>query len=285
MIKEIIIILLCIPLYVINSFCDKYVSSKGHSGAVYNTLKFLVGSICFLPILFFLDGGIKLETGALVCGAACGIMYAISKMIILKGYEETSVAFMTFCHSAGMIVPCVSGHFFWQEKLSLAAIVGIALTVFSAVLLKGGKEDKKRYSYLGVSIGITVFLTSGGVMVCQKLMGIYFPNESVGAYNFYSFLVPFLILGFMSGAKNKGKGSAKKVLPFAAGSALSLCIISFVMTSIAGKVPSVIMFPLFNGIGIVLVCIGSVFAFKEKMNMQKALGIALGLSGLFLINI
>ena len=282
--NEIIIILLCIPLYVINSFCDKYISSKGYSGALYNALKFFVGSICFLPMLFF-DGARAFEFGAVICGSACGIMYAISKMIILKGYEQTSVAFMTFCHSAGMIVPCVIGHFFWQENLSFVALVGILLTVFSAVLLKGGKEDKKGYSLLGVAIGTVVFLASGGVMMCQKFMGIYFPSQSVGAYNFYSFLVPFLIIGALGAFKKGEKGSAKKSLPFAAASALSLCIISFVMTSIASTVPSVIMFPLFNGVGIVLVCIGSVFAFKEKMTLKKAIGIAVGLVGLYFINI
>ena len=76
----------------------------------------------------------------------------------------------------------------------------------------------------------------------------------------------------------------KKVLPFAAGSAVSLCIISFVMTGLAGKVPSVIMFPLFNGIGIVLVCIGSVFAFGEKMTVKKAVGLCIGILGMCLVN-
>ena len=281
--KEILIILACVPLYVINSFCDKYVSAKAHSGSLYNALKFLIGSICFLPMLF-LDGEFKFEIGAFACGATCGVMYAISKMIILTGYEKTSVAFMTLCHSAGMIIPCVIGHFFWSENISLIALIGIILTVFSAVLLKGGKEDKKSYSIFGVIIGILVFLTSGGVMMCQKLMGIYFPLQSVSAYNFYSFLVPCIIIGGLSFKKRKGAVNIKNVIPFAAGSALSLCIISFVMTSLAGKVPSVIMFPLFNGIGIVLVCIGSIFAFKEKLTAKKAVGLIVGIFGMCLVN-
>lgn len=168
--------------------------------------------------------------------------------------------------------------------MSFVALVGIILTVLSAVLLKGTGGERKNYSLIGVVIGITVFLTSGGVMICQKLMGIYFPLQSVSAYNFYSFLIPCIIIGAMSLGKTKGNGSVKKVLPFAAASALSLCIISFVMTSLAGKVPSVIMFPLFNGIGIVLVCVGSVFAFKEKMTAKKAGGLCIGILGMCLVN-
>lgn len=280
--KEILIILSCLPLYVINAFCDKYVSAKAYGSALYNTLKFLIGSICFLPMLFC-DGAFRFELGAFACGAACGIMYAISKMIILRGYAKTSVAFMTLCHSAGMIIPCVIGHFFWEESLSGIALVGIILTVLSAVLLKDGSGEKKSYTVLGVAIGVVVFLASGGVMICQKLMGICFPTQSISAYNFYSFLIPCILIGALSFGK-KESGGMKKVAPFSAASALSLCIISFVMTSLAGKVPSVILFPLFNGIGIVLVCVGSVFAFKEKMTAKKSVGLCIGIFGMCLVN-
>ncbi|MBE6680329.1 MAG: hypothetical protein E7598_07405 [Ruminococcaceae bacterium] len=282
--KEIIIILLCVPLYVINSFCDKYVSSKSlGKGYTYNTLKFLIGSICFLPMLIF-DAAPKFAFGVMHCGVLCGIMYAVSKTIILKGYETSSVAFMTLCHSAGMIIPCVIGYLFWNEKLSIFAFVGIMMTVFSAVLIKGGDGEKKGYSAIGIIIGIAVFVTSGGVMICQKLMGIYFPMQSVGAYNFYSFFVPCILLGIFTRKEKPTVKGTKSVLPFAIGSALSLCVISFVMTSLAGKVPSVIMFPLFNGIGIILVCIGSVFAFKEKMTVKKAVGLCIGILGMCLVN-
>ncbi|MBQ7010890.1 MAG: DMT family transporter [Clostridia bacterium] len=284
--KDIIIILLCIPLYVTNSFCDKYVSARGKgSGELYNAVKFFIGSICFLPLVLF-DGAPRFKAGVLLCGIACGMMYAVSKTIILRGYSKTSVAFMTLCHSAGMIVPCVIGHFFWGERLSLLALGGIVLTVLSAVLLKGGNEEKKGFTALGILIGAAVFLTSGGVMVCQKLMGMYFPEQSVVAYNFYSFVVPFLVIGaFLPKGKNRTAKDVKTVLPFAAGSAISLCVISFVMTSLAGRVPSVVMFPLFNGLGIVLVCAVSAIVFKERLNAKRMVGIILGLGGLFLISV
>jgi multidrug transporter EmrE-like cation transporter len=41
----------------------------------------------------------------------------------------------------------------------------------------------------------------------------------------------------------------------------------------------------FNGLGIITVCIGSIFVFKEKLNLQKVFGLIFGVLGLFLINI
>ena len=164
MIEEILIILACVPLYVTNSFCDKAISSKYEDcyTYIYNCIKFLICSLCIFPILFF-DNSTKFGWGSLFCGIACGLMYAISKTIMLKGYERTSVAFMTLCHSSGMIIPCVIGALFWNEGLSVFAFVGIIMAVFSAVLLKGGEGKKKGYSVLGILIGIAVFATAAAL--------------------------------------------------------------------------------------------------------------------------
>ena len=121
-------------------------------------------------------------------------------------------------------------------------------------------------------------------MVVQKLMGLYFSEQSVSAYNFYSFVVAFLILSFFTRGKDFEPKSKKRVFLCAAGSAISLCAISLVMTSLAGSVPSVILFPLFNGLGIIFVCIGSVFVFKEKMTAKKIIGLILGVCALCLVN-
>lgn len=281
--SKILIVLACVPLYVLNAFCDKHISSQ-EGNMLYNVIKFLIGSLLLLPMALT-DSAPKFELGVAFCGVACGVMYAVSKTVILKGYKKTSVAFMTLCHAAGMIIPCVIGHFFWLEKLSILSVVGILLTMTSIVLLKDSKTDKKKFKTVGIVIGIVVFLTSGGVMVAQKLMGLYFAGQSIGAYNFYSFIVAFFILCFFAKSKNIDKKSKKAVLICSMGSAVSLSIISIVMTKMAGSVPSVVLFPLFNGLGIIFVCVGSVFVFKEKLSIKNVVGLLLGVCGLCLVNL
>lgn len=285
MIKEILIILACVPLYVANSFCDKHVSAKDGNRHVflYNAIKFLTAALFSLPFMLA-DAAPKWTLGSLLCGVGCGIMYAISKVWILKGYEQTSVAFMTLCHAAGMILPCVVGHFLWSEHLTILAVLGILLTIVSIVLLKGPPHGQRINSKIGILIGLIIFATSGGVMLLQKCMGRYFVEESVAAYNFYSFLVAFLILCPRIRLSKSERTPCKKLFPYAIGSALSLCIISLVMTSLSGRVPSVILFPLFNGLGIILVCLGSIPVFHERMTKKKLFGLIGSVLGLCLIN-
>lgn len=286
---KIIIILACVPLYVINSFCDKVVSTKKGSAYnyIYNCVKFFFCSICMVPMLF-LETPSAMPLSGLICGISCGLMYSVSKTVMLKGYETTSVAFMTLCHSSGMILPCVLGYFLWSEKLSLLSIVGIFITIMAIVLLKDNKTTRNRFKTKDIIFGLIIFLTSGGVMITQKVMGIYFKEQGVTLYTFYSFIVPTLILFLLSkpqSIKNINRQDKKTITFCALGSAISLSVISLVMTRLASNVPSVILFPLFNGFGIIAVCIGSVFAFKEKLNTKNIVGLILGVLGLCITNL
>lgn len=285
-----LILVSCIPLFVANSFCDKAISLKNANGYSYNRIKFLAGSLFLFPV-FLAEGPSYTQTGAVICGVSCGILYCISKTIILKGYRKTSVAFMTLCHAAGMIVPCVVGHFLWSEKLNLFSFCGITLTVAAIAMLKeSGASSPKRMVFSGILIGIVVFFSSGGVMIAQKVMGKYFANQSVIAYNFYSFLSAFFILCFFHDEKTlitpqNSVFLRGETIFYAAESAACLAAISVAMTDLAKSVPSVLLFPLYNGIGMILVCVCSAAVFREKMTVKKVVGIILGLCGLCLVNL
>lgn len=251
--------------------------------SLYNIIKFFIGTLILLP-LFLMDAS-KLEWGVVVCGILCGIMYAVSKMAILSGYEKTSVAFMTLCHSSGMLLPCILGHFLWNEKLTLLSIAGIIFVIISIMLLKDSKNLNESRNIKGMLIGIAVLVTSGGVMIVQKIMGIFFPQTGVNAYNFYSFASAFLLLIIFSKQGFLRCKIATKYVMCGLGSAGSLCVISLVMTYLASSIPSVIIFPLFNGSGIISVTLLSSVLFKENITIKKGCGLIIGLIGLLMINI
>ena len=287
--KEILIILACVPLYVCNAMCDKLVSAtiENKYSAVYNCIKFTLCSICVIPMLL-IGNAQALGMGSLLCGLVCSLLYAVSKTVVLKGYAATSVAFMTLCHSAGMILPCVLGHFLWEEKLSLLALVGIVVTVGAIGLLKDDGDTKAKIHAKGILYGSITFLTSAGVMLTQKCMGIYFADESIGLYNLISFAGAALILSSRIKTvqiRNDNPKAGRTVGFCALGSAVSLSVISFVMTSLASGVPSFILFPLFNGMGIILVCIVSAVVFKERLTAKKIISLIAGILGLYMINI
>lgn len=74
--SKILIVLACVPLYVLNAFCDKHISSQ-EGNMLYNVIKFLIGSLLLLPMALT-DSAPKFELGVAFCGVACGVMYAVS---------------------------------------------------------------------------------------------------------------------------------------------------------------------------------------------------------------
>ena len=122
-------------------------------------------------------------------------------------------------------------------------------------------------------------------MILQKLMGVYFFAQSISAYNFYSFVSAALILVCFEKPRVMKTAFCGKLLALSAASALSLCAISMVMTKLASSVPSVILFPLFNLSGIVLVTLMSALFFKERLTQKMIVGMILGMLGLFLLNL
>lgn len=64
-----------------------------------------------------------------------------------------------------IILACVPGHFFWSERLSIIAIIGILLAIVSIVLLKNNKGEKKGFDKIGIVCGVVVFVASGGIMI------------------------------------------------------------------------------------------------------------------------
>lgn len=233
--------------------------------------------------MFFGDAG-KFQWGIILCGILNGVILAISKVLMLYGYEKNSVAFMTLCHSSGLLLPCILGHFIWNETLTLPALIGILLVIFSILLLKD-TGSKKQTSFVGILIGLIILIASGGVMVLQKIVGLYFQGTGAEAFNFYGFLCATLLLSCLSGTGKITNCRQEKMGLCAAGSAISLCVISIVMTRMSSTIPSVIMFPLFNGLGVILVTLLSAKIFKEKLTVKSGIGVVLGLFGLFLTNL
>lgn len=125
-------------------------------------------------------------------------------------------------------------------------------------------------------------------MITQKAMGIYFKEQGVSLYILCSYVVPALLLLLRlkpQQVKSVSKEDKKTIIFSALGSAISLSVISYVMTIRAASVPSVILFPLFNGLGIITVCVGSVFVFKEKLSKKNIVGLILGVIGLYITNL
>lgn len=87
-----------------------------------------------------------------------------------------------------------------------------------------------------------------------------------------------------------GKNTAVNTLPeklwfYAIILAASVLSINVLITTLSKEIPAIILFPLFNGMGLILTSLMSSIVFKEKLTVISVLGLLAGVAGLVMVNV
>lgn len=116
--------------------------------------------------------------------------------------------------SAGLLLPCITGIFMFDEPMSAVQFIGIGLLIFSGWLLIGySKEQTGSFTMRTMLLLLGSMLSNGMVMVSQKMFSKFLPNESASVFSFLAFgllgvgmlifLIPYL-------CKKRSEQSLKK---------------------------------------------------------------------------
>ncbi len=152
------------------------------------------------------------------------------------------------------------------------------------------------------ALGGTLF--SGLVGVIQKIFASDFTSYKLSGFLNLSFvfiitfdLAVWVILQFVDQKKkqkeeeenaqkeNLIKGQILKTLVFTAILGICMGLVNKMNTYLSGKLPSIIVFPMLNGGGILLTTLLSVFLFKEKLTKKQALGVIVGVLSIIFISV
>lgn len=271
-----------------------------------DTMKINVITFSCAFIVVFLMGLSSLNTMfqvpwiLVICYAVCTLGSQIS---LMKAVELGSVSISSLFYSCGFILPTLFGSIYYQEPLHTLHIIGIILIVCSFVCSAKREKDKPfKFSWLIAALGGMFF--SGMVGIMQKL----FTNDYT-QYQLNNFLcVAFLLIILMSvlavfisrlsnkqnqkqqstASQTKGKKEnvlliKQRIFTIALGCVMGL--VNKANIYLSGILPSVIVFPVINGGGILATTICSRFIFKEKLSWAQKIGLLLGILGIISITI
>ena len=236
----------------------------------------------------------KISSFTLLLGILFGIITAIQFFFTLMSYENGPFSYTSVIVSLSTIIPALSGYLIWGESIATVQIIGMVLMLLCFFLsVDFSKSDKKASPLWFVYVFIT-FLATGFIGVMQKW------HQSS---EYKSELDGFLIIAFMTAFIFSIAGTAFSLLyskkegkeKFTKRDIAPLAIVFMVICGIcaaannkmnlylSGVIDSAIFFPVVNGGGMILSTIASVIIFKEKLGIQKCLGIAVGVLAVVLI--
>ncbi len=204
-----------------------------------------------------------------------------------RGFASLS----SLIYSCGFLIPIFYSALFLEESLSLYQILGI-LVLLGALVIILPPEKNGKFSFLWLTFAILSMLGSGTNAVIQKIhQNSDFKDE----------LVPFLILALtfaallslVSSFLFKGRNTSPHRTLYRSGNSVLLMILGGIVVGgmnvanlkLAGQIPAVIQFPVYNICSMLLTALAGRCFFGEKIGKRKLLGFLVGLGAITVIGL
>ena len=258
---------------------------------IFNALSYgVAGIIAFITTLF---SKISISTPTVICALFYGIIVVSLQTVSIVSMKVGSMSTTAICVMYGMIIPSLAGPIFWKENIGALQIVGICIMIASLWLLKDTekktKNQAKSASFKGTVLALIAFVLSGMAGVMEKIHQSTDGKSEKTMFVLIAclFMVAFSIITYfiIRPKEKENRVIPKPLYPFSSISGLIIGLYSIVNLTLAGALDSMIYYPVANGGAMILTVIVSLCFFKERANVSKIIGMALGLCGILLLSL
>ena len=144
-------------------------------------------------------------------------------------------------------------------------------------------------SFKGTVLALVSFVLSGMAGVMEKIHQSTDGKSEKTMFVLIAclFMVAFSIITYfiIRPKEKENRVIPKPLYPFSSISGLIVGLYSIVNLTLAGALDSMIYYPVANGGAMILTVIVSLCFFKERANVSKIIGMALGLCGILLLSL
>lgn len=273
-------------------FC-KFAGSAGGRAAFFVNFKSF--AVAFLVALIFamdeLDKIFEISLFSLILSAVFGFFVAFTQFSQMKAMNSGPASLTMLIYSSAFVIPIIYAFFAWKESISLWQIIGIIILVISIALIVVEPSGSK-INFLWLIFIAAATFGSGANAIIQKTHQMS---------EFKSELKLFLVLALMFSAlfslivyllykpsiekkeKARKKSFLEELYPVFLGIAVG-CL-NFFNLMLAGLLPAVIQFPIYNVGSLILTSVFSLIVFKEKIDKRRIIGYITGVAAILIIGI
>lgn len=219
---------------------------------------------------------------ALGLGALGGVLFLVSFVLLRFNIGLNGVVLSSTFMRLGVLVPTLMAILFYHEVPGLGQILGLAAAVVAILIINGGKNESKEATK--GKWWLIVLLLMGGFT--DSLANIFDKNgvaEVKNQYLFFIFLVA-AILCILILLRQKHRPTLAELLWGALIGIPNYYSARFMLLAL-GKLPAIVVYPVYNIATILLLSLAGVFLFKEKIGRRKAAGLVFIVGALVLLNL
>ena len=262
--------------------------------AVLNFKALFVAFICSL--IFIADEAYRLfeiSAFSIVLSIFFGISVALTQIMQARAMGNGPTSLVSLVYSCGFLVPIFYGLIFWNEGVSIYQWLGILLLVIALYLIVC-KGEKGGRVVAWLPFAVLAMLGSGANAIFQKTHQYsVFANE-LKIFLVYSLLFSALFTGIASltirkkggnepGLSKRQRAIKKIIVPLCLGVCVGL--LNFLNLNLSAKLPSIILFPVYNVGSMLLSSLISSLIYKDKPTKRQGIGFAIGIVAILIVGI
>lgn len=253
---------------------------------------FAVGAI---TILICNAGKVKsfweISSFSLLLAAVFAFFLLFTQITQIFAMSRGFASLSSLIYSCGFLVPIFYSALFLDEGVSLWQILGILL-LLTALTVILPPEKNGTFSFVWLIFAIASMLGSGTNAVIQKIhQASDFKNELVPFLFFALLFAALLSLVFSFVFKGKADTSHRvlytkysSVLLMLLGGAV-IGLMNVTNLKLAGRLPAVIQFPVYNICSMILTALAGRLLFRERIGKRKLIGFIIGLAAITIIGL
>ena len=218
---------------------------------------------------------------AIIIGVFTGVFFFLAFIYYQKSVRNDGVGLAGVFSKLGILLPMIFSILLWQEYPTEIQWFGIILAILSIILVNFpfGQDWKKA---LRISL-ILLFFYGGIAEFSNKIFQKYAVLDIKPLFLFFVFVTAFLISIFFTIKGRKGFTSREIMTGIMVG--IPNLFSSFFLINALDQLKTAVVFPIFSAGSIVVINLGGLFIFKEKLNKKEVTSIVMTIVALILINI
>ena len=223
---------------------------------------------------------------ALCVGVCSGMLYLAGLLLIQANIPKNGIGITALFNKCSFLIATILAILIWHEMPGIFQWAGIALAVFSLLLINTGKNQSASF---GVRLLLPLLLLSNGL---SEVNGKIFTQYALGEYkDLFLFIIfstalvvcAIYILVKDMRAKTPFRLRLNEILAGVCVGIPNICSSYFQLRALQ-VLPASVFFPAFCVGGILLVTLVGAAVFKERLNRRQKIAMILTMLSLVLIN-
>jgi len=216
-----------------------------------------------------------------IIGIFAGVFFFLSFIYYQKSVKENGVGLSGTFGKLGILIPMIFSIIIWNEYPSSLQWLGIILSLASILIVNLSLKDLSTSSFN--SSLILLFFFGGMAEFSNKIFQKYALTDYKDLFLFFVFIIAFAISIFFT-LKEKSRVTKKDILlgivvgiPNLFSSYFLILALNYMTSSVA--------FPIYSAGSILLINLGGLIIFKEKLSKKETFAILMTILALILINL